>query len=190
MADVTCPPTLDHLVVAARTLDEGGAWIESLLGVAPVPGGKHDTMGTHNRLLALGGPAYLEVIAIDPEAPAPSRPRWFSLDTPGMQERLARGPALIHWVVRTEALEDEVRRSREPLEVVAFSRGPYRWRMGLPADGRLPGDGHLPTMIQWEGSAHPAASLPPSGCELLELVTAGSAPRARIRAPVGVSWLE
>lgn len=28
---------------------------------------------------------YLEVIAVDPDAPAPTRPRWFSLDDPTMQ---------------------------------------------------------------------------------------------------------
>ena len=182
--------SLDHLVVAARTLDEGGAWIESRLGVAPVPGGKHETMGTHNRLLGLGGAAYLEVIAIDPQAPPPARARWFSLDAPEMQERLAHGPALIHWVVRTDAIEDDVRQSKEPLEILAFSRGPYRWRMALPPDGRLPCDGHCPTLIQWEGNKHPAESLPRSGCELVELVTGGSAPRARIAGAHGETWLE
>jgi hypothetical protein len=30
---------LDHLVVAARTLDEGVAWCEATLGVTPGPGG-------------------------------------------------------------------------------------------------------------------------------------------------------
>ena len=32
---------LDHLVVAARTLDEGAAWVEARLGVPMGPGGKH-----------------------------------------------------------------------------------------------------------------------------------------------------
>ena len=43
---------LDHLVVAARTLEEGVAWVESRLGIAMGPGGKHAAMGTHNRLLS------------------------------------------------------------------------------------------------------------------------------------------
>jgi hypothetical protein len=55
-------------------------------------------MGTHNRLLKLGAGRFLEVIAIDPEAPAPGRRRWFDLDAPFMRQRLARGPDLIHWV--------------------------------------------------------------------------------------------
>ena len=46
---------LDHLVVAARDLDEGTAFVQNLLGVPLEPGGKHAAMGTHNRLLNLSG---------------------------------------------------------------------------------------------------------------------------------------
>ena len=70
----------DHLVLAARDLDRGGAWLEDRLGVALTAGGRHSRMGTHNRLLSLGENFYLELIAIDPQAPPPDRPRWFGLD--------------------------------------------------------------------------------------------------------------
>ena len=183
-------PEFDHLVVAARTLEEGAAWVEARLGVAPVPGGKHATMGTHNRLLGLGASAYLEVIAIDPEAPPPARPRWFALDTPAMRARLARGPALIHWVVRSADIEAAARACPDRLEILALSRGDYRWRIGVPPDGRLPGDGRSPTIIQWEGDKHPAQALPESGCRLVALDTSGSSPRARLRTPSGERSLE
>ncbi|HEX7404123.1 MAG TPA: VOC family protein, partial [Usitatibacter sp.] len=159
-------PIFDHLVVAARTLEEGGAWVEAKLGVAPVAGGKHPTMGTHNRLLRIGPREFLEVIAIDPEAPAPSRPRWFDLDSPQMLARLEEGPALIHWVERTPDLDAALRDYSEPVEALSLSRGPYRWRIGVPRDGRRPGGGSLPTLIQWEGAMHPADALPESGCRL------------------------
>jgi hypothetical protein len=157
---------LDHLVVAARTLEEGGAWVEAKLGVAPAAGGKHPTMGTHNRLLRIGPREFLEVIAIDPEAPPPRRPRWFDLDSPQMRARLEEGPALIHWVERTPDLDAALRNYSEPVETLSFSRGPYRWRMGVPRDGRRPGGGSLPTLIQWGGALHPADALPESGCRL------------------------
>jgi hypothetical protein len=157
---------LDHLVVAARSLDEGSAWVEAKLGVTPVPGGKHPTMGTHNRLLRIGPREFLEVMAIDPEAAAPARPRWFDLDSPLMRARLEEGPALIHWVERTTDLEAALRDYSEPVEILSLARGPYRWRMGVPRDGRRPGHGSLATLIQWEGGMHPAEALPESGCRL------------------------
>lgn len=161
---------LDHLVVAARTLEEGARWLEARLGVPTVAGGRHALMGTHNRLLALDGGAYLEIIAIDPGAPAPSRARWFGLDDPAMARRLATGPALVHWVARTDDIE--AARAHHPGlvgEVLALSRGDYRWRIGVPPDGSLPAAGVFPTLIHWEGDRHPAAALPPSGCRLHRL---------------------
>jgi hypothetical protein len=181
---------VDHLVIAARTLDEGSDWIEARLGVRPVPGGKHPLMGTHNRLLKLGPRVYLEVIAIDPGAPPPGRPRWFALDSPEMAKRLEQGPALIHWVVRTSNIEDEARNSPDGIEVLSASRGPYSWRIGVPADGHLPGGGTLPTLIQWEGSAHPAEGLPDSGCLLLSVESVGPSLSARIATPRGEAVLE
>ena len=91
---------LDHLVIAAHTLEQGVAWCEATLGVVPGPGGRHALFGTHNRLLRIDRPgfanSYLEVIAVDPEAPSPGRARWFGLDVgdESDEERkwLAAGP--------------------------------------------------------------------------------------------------
>jgi hypothetical protein len=175
--------TLDHLVVAARTLDEGAAWVSSVMGVAMVPGGKHPSMGTYNRLLGLGGRRYLEVIAIDPDAPPPARPRWFGLDEPAMRERLAKGPALIHWVERTDDLEAALSSYPEPVEILDATRGDFAWRITVPRDGRLPGGGKLPTLIQWKGP-HPTERLPPSGCDLVDFRSEGGL-RAVFSTPAG-----
>jgi hypothetical protein len=83
-----------------------------------------------------------------------------------MRDRLACGPALIHWVERTDDLEAALRDYSESVEILSLSRGPYRWRMGVPHDGRRPADGRLPTLIEWQGALHPAQALPPSGCRL------------------------
>jgi hypothetical protein len=161
---------LDHLVVAARTLEEGAAWLEARTGVATVPGGRHALMGTHNRLAGLGPGAYLEIIAIDPDAPVPARPRWFALDSAAMRARLAAGPALVHWVARTDRIE-AARAAHPGLvgEVLSLSRGDYRWRIGVAADGSMPAGGAFPTLIQWDGERHPATGLPDSGCRLERL---------------------
>lgn len=181
--------SLDHLVVAARTVEEGAAWVEAALGVRMEPGGKHPLMGTHNRLLAIGRGRYLEVIAIDRDAPPPGRPRWFGLDEPAMQARLARGPALIHWAERTDDLEAALADYPEEVEVLDVTRGDLAWRITVPRDGRLPCGGACPTLIQWKGTAHPADRLPPSGAELAELRTEGlveavfSTPAGRRKLP-------
>jgi hypothetical protein len=157
---------LDHLIVAADTLEDGAAWCKALLGVAPLPGGKHPLMGTHNRLLNVSSQAfprcYLEVIAIDPEAPPPGRTRWFDLDA-----RLAGPPALWHAVARSTMLDMHrrglIHARADPGVPVAASRGDLRWQILVRDDGRRVGA--LPTLIQWQGP-HPADRLPDSGLRL------------------------
>jgi hypothetical protein len=173
-------------VVAARTLEEGAAWIEARLGVATVSGGKHALMGTHNRLLSLGPGRFLEVIAIDPDAPPIARPRWFDLDSPAMRERLARGPALIHWVERTDDLETALHGYPDRIEILSLSRGPYRWRIGVRPDGQRPAGGTLPTLIQWKGDLHPAGALPDSGLRLGRLEPLNDRVAATLSTPSGV----
>ena len=86
---------VDHLVIAAASLDEGVAWCEATLGVTPGPGGEHPLMGTHNRLLRIATVdyprAYLEIIAIQPGRAAQRPRRWFDLDDEQVQGELARG---------------------------------------------------------------------------------------------------
>lgn len=156
---------IDHLVVTAPDLDTGAAWVKSHLGVEPVPGGEHAAMGTHNRLLKLGPASYLEVIAVNPAAPAPARPRWFALDErePGEPPRLAT------WVVRTTDIE--AAQAASPVVsgyVTPMSRGDLNWRITIPRNGAMPLQGVAPTLIQWQ-DRHPAAALPESGCVLVRL---------------------
>ncbi len=154
---------LDHLAVVAGRLDAGVAGVERLLGVTMAGGGKHPLMGTHNRLLGLGE-LYLEVIAVDPEAPAPTRPRWFDMD------RFTGPPRLANWVAGCDDLGPEVALGPDGIgQPIALERGDYRWQMAVPADGRLPFDGAFPALIQWEGAAHPARALPDLGLRLARL---------------------
>ena len=55
-------------------------------------------------------------------------------------------------------------------EPVSLQRGDLRWRMAVPADGMLPFDNCAPALIEWEGDAHPASRLVPSGCQLTRLM--------------------
>lgn len=165
---------LDHIVIACARLDEGVNWVEQKLGVRPQAGGRHIAMGTHNAVLKLGPQIYLEVIAIDPDGSAPSRPRWFALDDPAMQARLATGPALVTWVLRCELLAASCARVPDLGEILSMSRGDLHWQIAVPEDGSLPYSGVLPAAIQWAAAddgtvVHPCDRLPDSGCQLLAL---------------------
>jgi len=179
----------DHLVVAAQTLAEGINFVAVRLGALPQAGGKHVAMGTHNALLRLGPREYIEVIAIDPDAAAPPRPRWFALDDPRMRASLAEGPRLVQWAVRTDDLDSAHARAKiDPGTVHPMTRGDFRWRITIPDTGQLPGGGLVPTMIEWAGSAHPADTLPDVGLRLAAL--AGEHPDpAPIRATVAALGL-
>jgi hypothetical protein len=175
---------LDHLVIAARTLDEGVAWCEATLGVVPGPGGEHALFGTHNLLLRLNSEqaprAYLEIIAINP-TDTPTRPaglkRWFDLDDLALQTRLAQhGPQLVHWVASVPDI-DEATRAWNALGIdrgpaIAASRptpsGLLQWRITVRDDGQRLFGGALPTLIQW-GGAHPTDTLPISDVTLCGL---------------------
>jgi hypothetical protein len=156
-------PSIDHLAVAATSLD--GRELDDFLGVTLRPGGRHARMGTHNRLLRLGPLTYLELIAIDPEATTPGRPRWFELDDPAMQARLASGPRLVHWVARVDTTEmPALSIDVGPWE--PFERGDLSWQLTVRTDGTLPAGGVVPSLICWAGPAHPAARLPDLGVSL------------------------
>ena len=91
---------LDHIAVACESLEEGRAWVEERLGKPLQPGGKHARFSTHNLLLGLEGGIYVELIAIDPDAPDPGRRRWFDLDD------FSGAPKLTNWICATENLAD------------------------------------------------------------------------------------
>jgi hypothetical protein len=176
---------LDHIVIAAATLEEGAAWCAATLGVVPGPGGRHALFGTHNRLLRIDGEryprTYLEIIAVDPDAPPPARRRWFGLDEPGVHERLRdEGPQLWHVVARTPSLERHLAAlgtaGIDAGVALAASRptatGLLQWRIAVRGDGALLHGGALPTLIEW-GTEHPTAAMPASALQLRALALAG-----------------
>ncbi len=143
------------------TLGEGTRAVEAALGVMLSAIGQHSHMGTHNRLLGLGPDLYLEVIAVDPDAPRPDWPRWFDLD------RFTGPPRITNWVCRTDDLDAALAAAPEGAGIATpLSRGDFRWRIGIPATGVLPfADAH-PALIEWQGDLHPAQRLPDQGIRL------------------------
>ena len=177
-------PHVDHLVVAAATLAQGVRWCEGVLGVTPGPGGVHPLMGTHNRLARLAGVsfpgAYLEIIAIDDHS-EPTKPdtqrRWFGLDDPQRQARLAaQGPQLIHWVARVPDLSAALAQcAAQGVDTGPAHRasrptpqGLLEWGISIPVHGHPALQGIWPTLIQW-GDIHPSSHMAASGLSLQAL---------------------
>lgn len=155
---------LDHIAISGETLEAARRFVEDALGEPLQPGGEHAVFHTHNALLVLEDGLYLEAIAINPDAPAPDRPRWFDLD------RFAGPPRLTNWICRTPDLPDFL--AQNPLELgqpVDLQRGDLNWRMAVPDDGILPFDNCAPAVMEWQTGAHPATRLTARGVRLRRL---------------------
>ena len=175
---------VDHLVVAASTLQEGVAWCERTLGITPGPGGEHPLMGTHNRLFNISSVqyphAYFEIIAIDTGAACAriqGENRWFDLENEALQLKLKlNGPQLIHFVANTPqatpAIQALADLGIDRGELLAASRmtsnGLLSWKITVRADGQRLMNGTLPTLIEW-GDVHPTQHMAPSGVTLHSL---------------------
>lgn len=155
---------LDHLAVAGLTLAEAATQVETALGVMLQQGGEHDIFHTHNKLLGLDDGLYLEAISVNAAAPVPERPRWFDLDN------FSGPPRLTNWICRCDDLDATLADLPETFGApVSLQRGDLRWRMAVPALGRLPFDNCAPALIEWQGDMHPAMMLETSQCALIDL---------------------
>jgi hypothetical protein len=157
---------IDHITITSPTLEAGRDMVFDCLGLLPQRGGEHPRMGTHNLLLRLGEALFLEVIAVNPNAPRPPRPRWFELDALPSASR----PRLACWVVRTDDIHASLQAASVPLgRAETMSRGALEWLISIPPDGHLPLGGAAPALIQWHTSVHPAAGLQDVGGRLTAL---------------------
>ena len=137
---------IDHLVIAVVDPDAAASTLESALGLVSGGGGRHERLGTFNRLVWLGD-TYLELIGVfDTDLAASS---WVGAPT---LRALAAGGGLATWAIATDAIDDDVRvlreRGSELAEPIAGERvrpdgRVVRWR--LSAAGRL--DRELPPFL-------------------------------------------
>lgn len=162
---------IDHFAIGADSLEQGIAAMKQQLGVDVPRGGKHDAMSTHNCVMQAGNESFFELISIDPDAPAdPGRVRWFTLDDPNTQSKLKKRPRALCWVVNTDDLDAVIAASPIDLgEVVTFKRGDRSWRLTVPEDGHLPGDGLLPAFIEWSPGPHPSTGQRDLGVKLQKI---------------------
>jgi hypothetical protein len=129
---------IDHVVLAVDDPDATAATLETELGLAAGGGGRHDALGTYNRLVWLGD-SYLELVGVfDREL---AERGWLG---PAVLAALERGGGLATWAIAVDDLEAQLRWAPEDSLVG-------------PIDGqRLRDDGRL---VRWR-LAHPSALSP------------------------------
>lgn len=156
----------DHIAISADRRDTGIEAFKSLSGAELPLGGEHPLMGTHNCVTAFGPDRFLELITINPDAPAPDHPRWFGLDD------RAAGPLSAHaMILRSNDLDADLAIAKshgvdlgEPMEL---SRGDLSWRFAVRKDGAIPLQGMAPLLMQWNAMpSHPASNMSQLGLEL------------------------
>lgn len=157
---------IDHLIFAHPDLDAAVAGLKRRLGVEATGGGRHPGRGTHNKLLGLGPTTYLELIAPDPNQPAPATPRPYGV------EGVTHG-GLVGWAIAV----DDIEHARANALSLGFDPGPIIEGRREDAAGRLLHwrvtanaqiGGVIPFLISWGATPHPAVAAP-SGLSLISV---------------------
>ena len=173
---------IDHLVIAVADPDGAALDLERHLGLEATGGGRHEALGTFNRLVWLGD-SYLELIGVSDRSLAERS--WIGAPT---VRTLEAGGGLATWAIASDALADDVARLRstgadigEPIpgERIRPDGTVVRWRLATPRH-LGPADTpflieHDPTGAEWStedriaraGHIHPIGG--PIRLETLEL---------------------
>lgn len=159
---------IDHLVYAVPDLDKASDELEEALGVRPVFGGYHKTIGTKNALINLGQSCYLEILAIDLTNTSVTS-RWMGVDH-------INEASMSRWALKSTNLTQDqaILKSYNPEMGNTYegsretpSGSQLKWNMILPLAN--PAIELAPFMVDWSGSsAHPTDSLP-DVCPLISI---------------------
>lgn len=88
---------IDHVIYGTADLDVAAARVQAELGLTAVAGGRHDGIGTHNRIVPLGDGSFLELLAVaDPQEASRSE-----LGA-ALQAAIAGGDRLLGWAVAVD----------------------------------------------------------------------------------------
>jgi hypothetical protein len=156
----------DHLVVAIRSLPEGIAEFERLVGVKAVVGGKHPGRGTENALVSLGDGRYVEIIA--PQAGATLSPRDESMR---QLDRLR----IINWAISVGDVDEAVAALKgagfattppQPGSRVTPSGERLEWTTFALGD---PSIAAAPFFIRWSPATKHPSTTAAGGCTMAKL---------------------
>ena len=88
---------IDHVVYGTSDLDAAAARVEADLGLTAVAGGRHDGVGTHNRIVPLGDGTFIELLAVADADEAAGSELGAAL-----LAGITRGDGLLAWAVAVE----------------------------------------------------------------------------------------
>ena len=144
---------IDHLVIAVPDPEDAATQLERHLGLAATGGGRHDALGTYNRVAWLGD-SYIELIGVFDRALAERS--WIGQPT---LRTLDAGGGLATWAIATDALDADLadlRASGSDLgDAIAGERQradgtTVRWRV---SSAPLLGPGEAPFLIEHDGTS-------------------------------------
>ncbi len=158
---------IDHVIYATADLQAAAARLEAELGVLTVAGGRHEGLGTHNRIMPLGG-GYLELLAIADHDEAAR-----SLLGGATQARIDQaGDGLVGWAVGVDDVRPIAARLGTAITTIA-REGLSAHLTGLAESLREP---FLPFFVARDaGVVDPAAAIDAPGITWIEV--AGDAAR-------------
>ena len=91
---------IDHVIYGTHDLDVAEARIETDLWLGAVAGGRHEGLGTHNRIVPLRDGSFVELLAIADEQEAKGSPLGAAF-----LARIAQGDGLLGWAVAVDDVE-------------------------------------------------------------------------------------
>jgi hypothetical protein len=162
---------LDHVMYVAHDLEGVARRIRFESGLDSYPGGEHKGLGTHNRIIPLGGGQYVELMAVADETTAAANPvggqvlAW-----------LREGEGLRVWCLSTDDIDEVCTRRglvASPWTRVRPDGVELQWRLAGVERSMM--DASLPFFIQWD--------IPPDRHPSMEPVDHGT-------EPCGIAWLE
>jgi hypothetical protein len=146
---------IDHVIYAVDDLDAAGAALAEREGLGSVPGGRHESWGTANRIVPLGE-SYLELITVVDAEEAEQSDFGRAVLTALTEEK-----PLVGWVAATDDIDAVAKRL--DLDVESRSRdrpdgSTLSWRLaGLEHAMET---GAFPFFVEWDGPPehHPGAA--------------------------------
>jgi hypothetical protein len=186
---------IDHLVIAVEDPDLAVAALAAELGLHAGGGGRHDALGTFNRLVWFGD-AYLELIGVFDERLAAAS--W--IGAPAVRA-LRRGGGFATWAIATDDIDGDVarlaRRGADLSEPIAGERrrsdgALVRWRVATPSS--LGPDAapflieHDTTAAEWTATDRAARAGSRVGLVLLELLVDVPVVTRRLARSAGLTF--